>query len=211
MSFLDTPRFPDDISYRSKGGPLYNTTIIQVDSGYEQRNINWALPKCAFDVSYGVKTQAQLYSLIEFFHVVAGRGHSFRYKDWSDYKSCDDQTHGTVSDTDQTLGTGDVGGTVDFQLLKKYEKGALSRNRYITKPVAGTVVVSLDDVPQASGWTCNYATGVITFAPAPGNGVVVKAGFEYDVPVRFDSDSIETQFDNYDLGSTSVTLQEIRV
>lgn len=209
MSFLETPRFPEDISYKSKGGPMYNTTVITVDSGYEQRNINWALPKCVFDVSYGVKTQQQLYYLLEFFHVVAGRGHSFRYKDWSDFKSCDDQTHGTLSDTDQTIGTGDAA-TKTFQLQKLYEKGVLSRVRYITKPVAGTTIVALDGVPQVSGWTVDDTTGIITFTVAPGGGVVVSAGFEFDVPVRFDSDSIETQFDNYDLGSTSVGMQEVR-
>lgn len=211
MSFIETPRFPDDISYGSSGGPSYNTTVVPFKSGAESRNINWAKSRAKFDVAYGVRTQAQLYSLIEFFHAMAGRGHGFRYKDWNDWNSSGDQTHGaTVSDTDQTIGTGD-GAETDFQLIKTYTKGALSRTRDIKKPVAGTVVVALDGVSQASGWSVDTTTGIITFTSAPGNGVVVTAGYQFDVPVRFDIDELPIQFEDYELQSTNVPLVEIRI
>lgn len=211
MSFLETPRFPEDISLGSTGGAGYNTTITPFTSGKESRNINWAESRAEYDVAYGIKTQAQLYSLIELFHVMAGRGHGFRYKDWDDWNSSTDQTHGaTVSDTDQTIGTGDDV-EVDFQLIKTYTKGALSRSRDIRKPVVGTVVVSLDGVPQVSGWSVDTTTGIITFVAPPGMGVVVKAGYEFDVPVRFDIDKLLVLFESYELQSTSVPLIEIRV
>ena len=209
-SFLETPRFPEDISYNSKGGPAYNTTVIQINSGHEKRNINWQYPLCEYDVAYGVRSQSALYVLIEMFHVVAGQGHGFRYKDFNDHKSCTDQLYGTISDTDQLLDLGDSS-TVAFQLKKTYTMGAMSRERPIRKPVTGTVVVALDGVPQPTGWTVDTTTGIITFSVAPGTDVEVTAGFEYDIPVRFDSDTLDIKYDNYDIQSTSVPLQEIRV
>ncbi len=211
MSFLETPRFPDDISYGSKGGPLFNTSIITVDSGYEQANINWSYPKSMFDVSFGVRTRPLLYDLVKFFRAVKGRGHRFRYKDWTDFNSHHgDQITQVSSDTDQTIGTGNAA-VVVFQLIKEYTEGALVGTRLIQKPVTGTVVISLDDVPLVSGWTCDYTTGKITFDAPPGNGVIVKAGFEFDVPVRFDSDSIETSHEYYDGGSAVTNLLEVRI
>ena len=84
-TFIEAPRFPDDISYGSRGGPAYNTTVIVVDSGAESRNQRWSYPRHEYDVAYGVNTLARLEELLEFFHVVAGRAIGFRYKDWMDY------------------------------------------------------------------------------------------------------------------------------
>ena len=95
-----------------------------------------------------------------------------------------------ISDTDQVIGTGDAA-EVDFQLVKIYTVGALSLTRNVTKPVTGTTIISLDDVPQGSGWTVDTTTGIVTFSVAPGGSVVVKAGFQFDVPVRFDNDVLQ--------------------
>ena len=46
---------------------------------------------------------------------------------------------------------------------------------------------------------------------APGAGVVITAGFEFDVPVRFDTDTLDVTLDIERLGSiTSIPLLEIR-
>ena len=81
----------------------------------------------------------------------------------------------------------------------------------IAKPVTGTVRVALGTVEQMSGWTLDATTGVITFTTAPANGVIVRAGFEFDVPVRFDTDTLDVTLDFERLGSiTSIPLLEIR-
>ena len=83
--------------------------------------------------------------------------------------------------------------------------------RTIAKAVAGTVRVALGTVEQMSGWTVDTTTGVVTFTSAPGNGVIVRAGFEFDVPVRFDTDMLDVTLDIERLGSiTSIPLLEIR-
>jgi uncharacterized protein (TIGR02217 family) len=208
MAFLETPRFPDDISYGSQGGPGYNTSIVVIRSGAESRNVNWTYARHAYDVAYGVKTITQLSDLIDHFHACAGMAYGFRYKDFMDCKSSGNHET-TVSDTDQTIGTGDNVET-DFQLVKVYTRGAFSRTRNITKPVTGTTVVSLDDVGQGSGWSVDTTTGIVTFDVAPGGSVVVKAGFEFDVPVRFDTDELNINYEAYEQGAANVPLVEIR-
>ena len=77
--------------------------------------------------------------------------------------------------------------------------------------VAGTVRVALGTVEQMSGWTVDATTGVVTFNTAPATGVIIRAGFEFDVPVRFDTDMLDVTLDIERLGSiTSIPLLEIR-
>jgi uncharacterized protein (TIGR02217 family) len=64
---------------------------------------------------------------------------------------------------------------------------------------------------QPSGWSADTATGVVNFDTAPGAGVAITAGFEFDVPVRFDTDTLDVTLDIERLGSiTSIPLLEIR-
>ena len=95
--------------------------------------------------------------------------------------------------------------------MKRYTSGAQTWTRTITKPVAGTLLVALNGVNQASGWTVDALTGIVTFTVAPGNGVAVSAGFEFDVPVRFDSETMDVTLDFERLGSIdSIPLVELR-
>lgn len=213
MAFLETPRFPDDISYGSQGGPGYNTSIIQIKSGAESRNVNWSIARYEYDVSYGVQTMDNLEELIEYFHAVAGMAYGFRYKDWSDFKSCN--TGDTPSAVDQVIGTGDAVES-DFQLKKVYTKGAFSRSRDITKPVTGTVLISINGVQKLEGdgtypWSVDTATGIVTFSSTvPPDGEIVRAGYEFDVPVRFDTDKLSVNYEFYQAGSANVPLVEVR-
>ena len=95
--------------------------------------------------------------------------------------------------------------------MKRYESGAQAWVRRIVKPVAGTVRVARGGVEAASGWSVDATTGVVTFAAAPGAGVLVTAGFEFDVPVRFDTDRLDVTWDLDRLGSiASIPLVEVR-
>jgi uncharacterized protein (TIGR02217 family) len=97
-SFIESPRFPDDISYGSRGGPNFRTNVVVQDSGAEVRNQNWSYPRHEYDVAYGVKEMQHLENLLEYFHVVAGKAVGFRYKDDADYKSC--RTTATIGSSD---------------------------------------------------------------------------------------------------------------
>lgn len=201
-------RFPDNISRGARGGPARRTQIVELASGDEERNASWADSRRRYDVSYGIRRADDLAAVVTFFEARNGRLFGFRFKDWSDYKSCPPSA--SVDPLDQLIGTGD-GTRTAFQLAKHYASGPRTWTRAITKPVTGTVRVALGGDEQVSGWAVDPVTGVVTFAAAPGNGVAVRAGFEFDVPVRFDSDTLDVTLDIERLGSiTSIPLVEIR-
>ena len=207
MAFHET-RFPDNISRGARGGPERRTQIVELASGDEERNASWADSRRRYDVAYGIRKADDLAAVIAFFEARGGRLYGFRFKDWSDYKSALPSV--AISRTDQSLGTG-TGAATQFQLVKRYTSGAQTWTRTITKPVAGTVLVALNGVAQPSGWTVDTATGIITFTVAPGIGIAVTAGFEFDVPVRFDSEAMDVTLDFERLGSiTSIPLIEVR-
>lgn len=205
MAFINT-QFPVTISRGSSGGPAYQTTITLCASGIERANSDWSTPRHEFDAATGVKSAADLHSVLAFFHVMKGRFNSFRWKDWADYKSC--APTGTVSVTDQVIGTG-TGAQTAFQLIKTYSAGGSTQVRTITLPVSGTVAAALNSTPTTA-FTVNTQTGVITFSSPPGAGVVVTAGYEFDVPCRFDSDSISVSMDSYKLGSATIPVIEVK-
>jgi uncharacterized protein (TIGR02217 family) len=207
MAFHEV-RFPDTISRGARGGPERRTQIVELASGDEERNAAWANSRRRYDVSYGIRRADDLAAVVAFFEARNGRLHGFRFKDWSDYKS--GLPSNVPSPLDQPLGTGD-GTTTTFQLVKHYTSGAQGWSRTITKPVAGSVRVALGGVEQASGWSVDTTTGLVTFAVPPEAGVAVTAGFEFDVPVRFDSDTLDVTLDIERLGSiTSIPLVELR-
>ncbi len=199
MAFVEV-RFPDDISYGSRGGPAYSTDVVMSYGGHEQRNVNWAQARARYNVAHGVKTQAQLDALIAFFRARKGRGYGFRYKDWSDYAAAG-----------QVLATAN-GLQKEFQLIKRYSSGEVAEDRVITKPVEGTVRVFFGAEEQESGWSVDVSTGVVSFDVAPPQFTLVVADFEFDVPVRFDTDRLSASLDAYGVHSwNDIPLVELRV
>ena len=207
MTFHEV-RFPDDISRGARGGPERRTQIVELASGDEERNASWANSRRRYDVAYGIRRADDLAAVVAFFEARNGRLYGFRWKDWADYKSC--LPSQAPAATDQVIGTG-AGTTTAFQLVKSYVSGGQTWTRTITKPVAGTVLVAIDGTEQTSGWSVDTTTGIVSFTTAPAAGAVITAGFEFDVPVRFDTDTLDVTLDLERLGSiTSIPLLEIR-
>ncbi|HSC17810.1 MAG TPA: DUF2460 domain-containing protein, partial [Rhizomicrobium sp.] len=116
-----------------------------------------------------------------------------------------------VTPLDQNIGTGD-GTTTQFQLIKTYTSGPSSWMRTIGKPVAGTARVAVAGVEQTSGIAIDHTTGLITFDSAPATGAAITAGFEFDTPARFDTDSLSINLSNFTAGEIpSIPLVEIRM
>ncbi len=207
MAFHEV-RFPDSISRGARGGPERRTQIVELASDDEDRNASWANSRHRYDAACGIRRADDPAAVVAFFEAGNGRLYGFRWKDWGDDKSC--LPSADLATTDQVIGEGD-GTTTAFQLVKVYISGAQTWTRTIAKPVAGTVVVALDGVTQASGWSSDATTGLVTFTTAPANGVAITAGFEFDVPVRFDTDMLDVTHDVERLGSiTSIPMIEIR-
>lgn len=160
MAFIESPRFPDCISFGAVGGPMFFTEVVTVASGHEQRNEVWEFPRLGWDVSQGVRKDSDMHQLIAFFRIAKGRTNGFRYKDWSDYQ--------TSAGGDGIIGTGIGTGLASYQLMKRYILPEVPSSSYglrqIRKPISGTVQVFQDAVELTSGFGIDYTSGIITFA-----------------------------------------------
>lgn len=212
MSFHET-RFPTDISRGAQGGPERRTDVVVLGSGFEERNSRWANSRRAWNAGYGIKSLDDLHAVIAFFEERRGKLYGFRWKDHADFKSCPPQS--IVSASDQQLGLG-TGAQSTFQLSKRYGATFAPWDRTVAKPVTGTVLVAVDGAPQSLGtnFSVDATAGIVTFLPGhiPASGAVVTAGFEFDVPVRFDTDKLELDLRGFQHGAIpSIPIIEIRV
>lgn len=200
MSGFHDVRFPLRLALGVSGGPVRRTDIVNLSNGRENRNARWRRARRSYDAGSGIKSIGDLYEVLAFFEARMGQLYGFRFRDPLDWKS--GPPHGAVSATDQLIGTGD-GVTRTFQLVKIYGDAGGGTRRTIEKPVAGTVQVSVNGASVAtSGFSCDAATGIVTFGAAhvPPVGAVVRAGFEFDVPVRFDTDRIDINLSAFNAG-----------
>ena len=201
MTSFHEVRFPDNIAYGATGGPEFATTVVATGAGHEKRNVNWAEARGRWDVASGLKKQAQIDELIAFFRARNGQGLRL-----------------PVQGLDRLQGHrpaarhGRWRAQTQFQLVKHYPSGSVIEVRTITKPVAGTVKVYLDGVEQLSGWSVDATTGLVTFSTAPALGVAITADFEFDVPVRFDTDHMAVTIETYQLHRwQQIPIVELRI
>ncbi|MGB7316457.1 MAG: DUF2460 domain-containing protein, partial [Planktotalea sp.] len=180
---LHEVRFPAALSFGSTGGPERRTDIVTLSNGYEERNTPWAHSRRRYDAGVGLRAMDDVDAVLSFFEARRRQMFAFRWKDWSDFKSC--KPSAAVASEDQTIGYGD-GIATEFQLSKTYRSGEQSYTRIITKPVSGTVVVAIAGDPQNEGvhFEVDLERGVIMFDRAPDEEREITAGFEFDVPVR---------------------------
>lgn len=210
MSFHEI-RFPTYLSFGSIGGPERQTEIVTLANGFEERNTAWADSRRRYDAGLGLRSLDDVDSLIAFFEARRGQLHGFRWKDWSDYRSSSALQEPEFDD--QVIGEGD-GETTEFLLLKTYRSGEQSYAREIKKPVLGTVRVGLQGDVQTEGidFTVNPETGIVSFGEAPAPGATVTAGYEFDVPVRFDTSGIQVSVASFNAGSIpNVPVVEVRI
>ena len=206
-------RFPTNISKGATGGPARRTDVITLASGYEERNSRWADSRRSYNAGYGVRGIDDMHAVIGFFEERRGKLYGFRWKDHADFRSCPPSSRPTAYD--QSIGTGD-GATTTFQLIKTYGSQFAPYQRAIQKPVQGTLAVAIGGAEQIEGiaFTADYTTGLATFATGhvPAAGVAITAGFEFDVPVRFDTDQIEVNVQNFTAGSIPhIPIVEVRL
>lgn len=157
-SFMESPRFPDDIAEGVSFGPEFVTAIVVSQTGYESRNRVRSRGLCRGECAHAVKTPAQLSTLLTFFRSVGGRWTGFRFKDWTDF---------TLAEANSNLAL--VTGTVNqYQLGKLYQSAVgYSELRTLKKLVSGTVVLKDAGVTVTQGagagqYSVDLNTGIIT-------------------------------------------------
>ncbi len=210
MSFHEV-RFPASLSFGSVGGPERRTDVVTLANGFEERNTPWAHSRRRYDAGLGMRSLDDIETLIAFFEARRGQMIGFRWKDWSDFKS--GKATGAVDFRDQLIAVAD-GRTKEFRLQKIYRSGAFSYARPIAKPVVGTVRIGVaqDEMQEGVDYSLDPTRGTIRFEAAPAEGMEVLAGFEFDVPVRFDTDRIQTSVASFQAGDVpNVPVVEVRV
>lgn len=211
MSSFHEILFPLDIALKSAGGPERKTEIVAFGSGREQRNARWINSRRRYDAGYGVKTFDALQQVLAFFEERRGQLYGFRWRDRLDNSS---STGPAITPLDQTIGTGD-GVQSAFQLVKIYGSTFAPYARPIAKPVPGSVRVAVAgaEVVLDTNFTVDVTTGVVAFLSGhlPPVGAAVTAGFQFDVPVRFDTDYLEVDLSAFNAGAIpKIPLVEIR-
>ena len=189
MAFHEV-RFPASLSFGSIGGPERRTEIVALSSGFEERNTPWADARRRYDAGMGLRSLDDLSALVAFFEARAGQLHGFRWKDWSDYKSC--------------LPSRDPA----------YASGPARYQRPINKPVKDSVRAGVggSELFPDTHFTVDHQTGQITFSAAPEPGATISTGYEFDVPVRFDTDRIAVSVSSFQAGEMpQIPVVEVRV
>ncbi|MEM9310492.1 MAG: DUF2460 domain-containing protein [Pseudomonadota bacterium] len=206
MQAFDDVLYPFALGRNTAVAPEFSTTVTVTTSGHERRNSLWSDARINFDVGPGIRSEAELSQLIAFFRARRGPARGFRISDPFDFST--NEMTGSPTMLDQLLGVGD-GGRADFQLRKSYGTGDAPQVRPITRPRSETLLVSVGGA-QSSDWTLNDG-GTLTFSQAPPIGAEVRAGFLFDVPVRFAEDRIDISGVNFAAGDApSIPLIELR-
>ncbi|QQV77519.1 DUF2460 domain-containing protein [Sphingomonas aliaeris] len=195
---FDDVLFPLALGREAEVMPEFSTAILTNAGGHEARNASWAAARTRYDVGPGVRSEADIAALLDFYRARLGPARGFRLRDPFDSKS------GAGSALDQRIGVGD-GVTTRFPLVKQYGESV----RRITRPVAGSVSVAVGGVVTSRFGV--GAGGVVELDAAPAAGVVVTAGFAFDVPVRFAEDRLAVNRATFLAGAAaSVALVEVR-
>ena len=169
---------------------MHATEIIQTDSGFELR-----APRLDSDgrrryrLSKSVLSDVAAFDFIAFGMCRHGSAFGFRFSDIRDYTSHQDgQTVSTLAADRINIGTG-TGTQTRYPVFKYYrdDVSTLEFERKITRLVAGTVSVWVDDVLQVEGtdYYVDTQTGTIGFVTAPGAELDVDVTYQFDTPVRF--------------------------
>lgn len=194
-------RLSDCVAQGFVGGPEWNTLVVALANGREQRNGQWLYPKHRYSAQYMHFKKAEQQEIIAAFHAARGQLHVFRFKDWNDYEAESEN-----GDWDAVLNPS-IGTTTPAQLLKQYDFGGQTTSRLIQAPVSGTVVVLRDGTPVTV--TVDYTTGLVTPSVAWASGSYTWTG-DHDVWVRFASDYNAFTAVNNTAATADIELVEVR-
>lgn len=228
-SYLTGVRLNENIERGALGGARFNTSVLELDSGFEKRNSNWSVPRGEWDVGFGLLLKFQedpdnmkldLDELINFFYIVRGKAYSWRFKDWSDFEV--GYENGNEIDP-QFLGLGD-GATTQFQAFKRYSFGGQTFDRSITKLVDDSNLKLYQNstlLTETTHYTVDHDRGIFTLVTPPGgagsggNGPsgedLLEFRAQFDNHVRLDTDDLKVNMEIFNAGSwPNIPVVEIR-
>lgn len=197
--------FPAKVALGALGGPTRRTDIAATASGGEVRRARWSQSRRSWRLVVGGLSQAESAELLAFFEAREGQRYAFPFRDPFDQSSAADG--GMPSALDCLLGTGD-GTQTEFPFAKAY--GTSLRWIELVDPASLMVAVGGSALSEAD-FTLDVDRRLLTLAAAPQAGTPVTAGFLFDVPVRFASDSLELSLGARGAVAPSIELVEVRL
>lgn len=205
MAFFEAS-LPARLMLGSRGGPVWSTAVVKSVNGSRSTNREWSAPLHRYNVAPAIEDEADFEAIRAFFMSVGGQADGFRFRDRADYRAAE-----TTSTLTYLTGT-------QWQLGRLYRYGARHFVRPIYKPAASPGVVVrrwTGAVYQTLPATVDTTTGIATVPGAAANDTLVWVG-EFDVPVAFTSDMLETVIEDkagdgqFLLRWPTIELEEIR-
>lgn len=224
---FDEIRFPQKVEFGVTGGAEWFTTVVNTQSGFEQRNQNWENSRHRFSAEYLVtpnEAQAGFDEVKDFFMARRGMLRGFRFKDHTDFVATAEVCL-QYNDLDAAVGDGVE---TEFQTARFYDDGVNPYRRVIKKPVIETGAQSDADDPDAQvfldtgggpvlqtrnpagDYSFDTTSGKITFNVAPAVDDVITWTGRFDVPMRFDMDDMNVTLESF-LNFEWPTIQFIEI
>jgi hypothetical protein len=186
-------------------------TRVALNSGHERRNAERTRPRMLYKAPYDRIHQAHAEQLSDSFDVCMGSNRNFRFRDKQDFEAIAVTLGAAAGGVDETM-----------QLIKPASFGALGYNRIIKFPADSTkytvangyhhdarafeVTEDTGGGPLPLAATVDYLTGIVTFTATP--AAIIRASYEYHVPVHFDDDTLDLVFTTYKRHSVEITVIE---
>jgi uncharacterized protein (TIGR02217 family) len=202
-------RLPEFIERGAQFGPTFRNVIQEAISGNEQRFAQWTKCRGVGNLGYGLQDSTDklgdFRAILSLFRAHFGSLYPFRFRDWSDYVA-----------TNEVFGTG-TGSQTAFQLTMTYDpqlillgtQGSFFYVRSIAL-LASTPVIKDNNVIVPSSNYSISASGLVTFTTAPTSGHQLTWNGEFDVPVRFDTDTLPVVMNEADLTSLqNIPIKEV--
>jgi len=168
--------------YGWEGGPTFKTQIVELKSGRERRNAEWARVRHQYSAPFN-NIDPAAYANIKQMHLVCrGMLNVFRFRDELDYQAINEQ-----------FGTG-TGTQREFQLSKISTLDGVSYTREVFA-LAGNPTITVNGTPTTA-FAVNSRTGLVIFDSAPAAAAVLRWSGIFDIWVRFTTDYLPFSIDN---------------
>ena len=207
-------RFPTAISRAAHGGPERRTDVVVLGSGAEERNARWADSRRSYNAGYGVKSLNDLHAVIAFFEERRGRLHGFRWRDPVRLEVLPAGEHAhraRPADRHRRRHHRRLPARQDLRLRlqsldpRHQEAGRRHRARRRRRRRCRRRPPPTPSITPPASSPSSPAT-----SPPPAQPIT--AGFEFDVPVRFDTDKLEINIQGFRHGAIpSIPIVEIRL
>lgn len=201
MTGFHDVNFPSRLKFNVSGGPEMRVDVTRLSSGHERRNKRWSAPLRRYLISVGQRPLDEIQVLTAFFEARSGPLYGFRFRDPFEHSTA--TLNQNVSANDVEIGIGD-GVATEMNLI-------LGNGRQVTHPIEESLRVAIDGVEISTGFSFDHSSKKLSFDQAPASGETISAGFQFDVPVRFENEQlVATRTVNNAGEIADITLLELR-